>query len=172
MHGPAPSPVRLSARGPRLCGFLFLGLWLLLAAGCAHGPGEGGGTGYALEGPSLAIVGEYKGMPLEGAMERHVIVGIGKMEIRSVDRTRGFFCEARIKSPPQEDLRIRGVLLCAEGQTLAISMRPLGPDQGVGIGRQETDEDLLVFFFHPSKEEAVRRFPQVHKDIRIAAGKQ
>ena len=165
------APVRLCV-SVRLCAVLCLCAGLLFAAGCAHSPTEGGGTGYALEGPDLFIVGEYKGMPLEGTMERHVIVGIGKMEIRSVDRTRGFFCEARIKSPPQENLRIRGILLCAEGQALAVSMRPLGPDQGVGVGRQETDEDLLVFFFHPSQEEAERRFPQVRKDMQTAAAKQ
>ena len=124
---------------------------------------------FALEGPPLAIVAEYKGMALEGTMDRHVMVGIGKMELRSVKAEQGFFCEGRINQEPTEKARIRGMLDCTEGVILFITLSNLGPDQGVGVGRAGENQDLLTMFYHTSKEEAQRRFPAI-KEALMQAG--
>lgn len=152
---------------------------LALLAGCA-GKGqqaETGGAGaaapvplaplggYALDGPPLFIVGEYKGKALEGSMDRHVMVGLGKMEMHGTDKAQGFFCESRVNAQPTEKGRIRGVLDCTEGVVLLFTLRALGPDQGIAVGRAEAKGETLVLFFHSSKEEAERRFPEVRRTV-------
>lgn len=127
---------------------------------------------YALDGPPLFIAAEYKGHTLEGTMDRHVMVGLGKMELHGTDKAQGFFCEARVNSQPTEKGRIRGVLDCTEGVVLLFTLRATGPDQGVALGRAEAKGDPLVLFFHSSKEEAVRRFPEVKRTMAEAIRRQ
>ena len=154
-------------------------LCLALLAGCA-GKGaqpEPGSAGvpaplplaplgaYALDGPPLFIVGEYKGKALEGTMDRHVMVGLCNMEMHGTDKAQCFFCESRVNAQPTEKGRIRGVLDCTEGVMLLFTLRALGPDQGIAVGRAEVKGETLVLFFHSSKEEAERRFPEVKRTV-------
>lgn len=152
-------------------------LCLALLAGCAGKgtqPEPGGAAapvplaplgGYALDGPPLFIVGEFKGRALEGSMDRPVMVGLGKMELHGTDKAQGFFCEARVNAQPTEKGRIRGVLDCTEGVVLLFTLRALGPDQGIVLGRAEAKGDTMVLFFHSSKEEAERRFPEAKRTV-------
>ncbi|MDR2076407.1 MAG: hypothetical protein LBP61_05690, partial [Desulfovibrio sp.] len=64
--------------------------------------------------------------------------------------------------------RVHGLLLCSDQTSLLFTLRNLGPDQGFAVGRSPASSDLLVFFYHPSPEEAARRFPEIFSDIRQA----
>jgi hypothetical protein len=88
----------------------------------------------------------------------------------SVDTS--FSCEASIDQPPTEKGRIRGVLYCSDNRTMLISLRNLGPDQGVGIGKESQGGELMVLFYHAGLEEARRRFPAVKADIVAARSRQ
>ena len=147
--------------------FAVLCLLLLSSVACS-GKGKSGAVGFATDGPDLFVVGEYQNMPLEGSIERKALIGIGKIQITSTNNEDKFSCKGKFNSPPQTNLRIRGVLVCEGRQPLGVTMRPLGPDQGLGIAREEANDDLLIFFFHPSKEEATRRFPQIKEQINSA----
>ncbi len=134
-------------------------------SGCASS--RGGTVNFATEGPELFVIGEYKGKELQGSLERKVLIGLGSMTLNATGKG-GFTCTAKFNSPPQPNLRVRGVLLCEGFEPLGVTINPLGPDQGLGVARQAEDEDLMVFFFHPSEEEARLRFPQVKKQIEEA----
>ncbi|MDL2316170.1 hypothetical protein LJC59_03715 [Desulfovibrio sp. OttesenSCG-928-A18] len=91
-----------------------------------------------------------------------------EMFLPAVDGGAPFVCEARIDAQPTEKGRVRGMLHCSGNRHMPFSLRNLGPDQGVGIGRERDDGELLVLFYHSSPDEAERRFPQVQDDIRTA----
>jgi hypothetical protein len=131
-------------------------------------------TALAMDGPRLAVVGEYAGMSLEGDMDRTCMAGYGMLELRATEDDRDFSCAADFDEPPTEKGRVRGLLKCSGGRTVLVSLRNLGPDQGAGIGRETEEGDLMVFFYHASREEAERRFPSVKEDIALAraSGKQ
>ena len=120
----------------------------------------------AMEGPPLAIVGEYEGMPLEGSMDRTCMSGIGSITVRGEDaQGREFLCTAKVDAPPTEKGRVRGAFQCTGERVLAFSLRNLGPDQGLGVAREPGHAGMMVFFYHVSREEAARRLPAVRNDI-------
>lgn len=79
-----------------------------------------------------------------------------------------FVCEAKVDAPPTDKARIRGVMECSGGRNILFSLRNIGPDQGVGVGKETQDSSLMILFYHASMEEARRRFPSVREDIRLA----
>ncbi len=141
---------------------------LLLCAGCASSGGGNPTAALAVDGPPLAVVGEYDGMRLEGTMDRTCMAGYGQLLLFSPDTGAEFTCEAAVDSPPTDKARIRGILDCSQSRILYFSLRNLGPDQGVGIARSGQNDALMIFFYHPSAEEAKRRFPGVRADIEAA----
>lgn len=78
-----------------------------------------------------------------------------------------FVCKGTVDAPPTYKGRIRGLLQCTGGRQILFSLRHLGPDQGVGIGKETEDSGLMVLFYHVSLEEAWRRFPAVKEDIEM-----
>ncbi len=153
---------------------LLLALMLVpILGGCARVPaGNIPSVALALDGPALYVVGEYDGIALEGTMDRKLMVGIGDMALASIDPGAEFSCTATVDEPPTEKARVRGMLDCSGDKLLYFSLRNLGPDQGVGIGRTLTGGPLLMFFYHPSKEEALRRFPGIKEDMRSIDNKK
>ena len=120
----------------------------------------------AMEGPPLAIVGEYNGMSIEGSMDRTCMSGVGSMTVRGEDaQGREFLCTAKVDAPPTEKGRVRGAFQCTGERVLAFSLRNLGPDQGLGVAREPGNAAMMVFFYHVSREEAARRLPAVRNDI-------
>ncbi len=119
----------------------------------------------ALDGPPLAIVGEYEGQAFSGEMERTCMVGVGRMSIRGATEEGGFLCEAALDEQPTEKARIRGAFRCLDGRVLYFTLRNIGPDQGVGIAREDEGRELAVLFYHPCREEAGRRLPGAMADI-------
>ena len=121
-----------------------------------------------MDGPPLAIVGEYSGLALTGNMDRSCMVGHGTLSLRATEPGREFACTAEMDEMPTEKGRVRGLLRCADGRRMPFSLRNTGPDQGVGVGRDAKDGDLLLLFYHSSAEEAARRFPAVKEDLERA----
>jgi len=124
----------------------------------------------AVDGPRLAVFGEYEGLSLTGSMDRTCMAGYGSMRLEAAKHTGvAFVCTADINSPPTQKGRVRGVLHCTDNRELLVSLRNIGPDQGVGVGRERPGGDLLILFYHVSPEEAERRFPAVKSDILAAS---
>ena len=113
----------------------------------------------------MSVVGEYMGQPLEGEMERTCMVGVGHMTLRTISEEPDFVCKADLDEEPTEKARIRGALQCEDGRVLYFTLRNIGPDQGVGIAREEKGDDLAVLFYHSCLEEAKRRLPGAIADI-------
>ena len=153
---------RLSLSGTAL----LLSFSLFACAGKA--PDAPPSVALAMDGPSLALFGEYAGMPVAGSMDRGCMAGRGSMRIEAVDSGANFVCIAALDHPPTHKGRVRGVLRCADGKELLFSLRNIGPDQGVGVGRENPEGDLLILFYHASPDEAARRFPAVKADILAA----
>ena len=154
----------------RIAPFLVLAPLLCLSAcGGGHGPSGVPSAALSMEGPPLAIAGDYEGMFLEGSMDRTCMSGYGSITVRGEDaKGREFLCIAKVDSPPTEKGRVRGAFQCTGNRTLAFSLRNLGPDQGLGIAREPDHNDMMVFFYHVSREEAMRRLPAVKEDIAKA----
>ena len=149
-----------------------LSLLCLSACGGGHGPATVPTVALALEGPPLAVIGDYAGFSLEGTLERSGMSGYGTLVVRGDVDGREFFCEAKLDAPPTEKGRVLGVFMCTGDTPMALSLRNLGPDQGVGIAKAATDDNqMMIFFYHASREEALRRFPAVKKDIDEARSK-
>lgn len=147
--------MNISKNLPALC--LLAALSLL--AGCAgRGPAPVPGAALAVEGPPLALVGEYAGLGFTGSMDRTAMAGYGNIAIESRD-VPPFVCQGKIDGLPTKKGRVRGVMECTAGRLIYFSLRNLGPDQGVGIGRESPEGELLILFYHASAEEAARRFP-------------
>lgn len=136
---------------------------LLITAGCAA---KGSPTIlYSLDGPPLAIAGDYGELEVTGHMERECMLGQGQIGL-NID---GASCLDSIKSAPNESGHISAILRCDTGEVLMLSFRSLGPDQGIGIGRLMNAQGSVrggpvIFYFHPWEEEARRRLEQ-EKDI-------
>lgn len=167
-HGAAAGKSR-----PRKRTALFLALvpflWLSACGGGQHSPRDVPPTALVMEGPPLAIAGDYEGMPLEGSMDRTCMSGFGSITVRGEDAGgREFLCTAMVDAPPTEKGRVRGVFQCTGDKALAFSLRNLGPDQGLGIAREPDQKGMMVFFYHASREEAIRRLPAVKEDIAKA----
>jgi hypothetical protein len=152
------------ARAARLC--LAVVLLCLGACGGRRAP-SGAGLPLALDGPPLALVGEYEGVSLEGSMDRACMVGVGAVSLRAAGGEE-FSCAATVDAPPTEKGRVRGIFLCTGERRLPFVLRNTGPDQGLGVAREPDHSGLLVFFYHVSREEALRRLPGVTADIAAA----
>lgn len=140
-------------------------------AGCAPKTVAPPSAAQAVDGPELAVVGEYEGMSLRGTMDRTCMVGVGRMTLHAADAPETFSCTAALNAPPSEKARVRGFLECTDNRKFLFSLRNIGPDQGVGIGREREDGELMILFYHSSAEEADRRFDSVRADIaRARAG--
>ena len=116
---------------------------------------------YSLDGPPLAIAGEQGGKAFSGQLERTAMLGQGQAALR-LD---GFICVDVIKNAPNESGHVAAILRCDNAGLLMLTFRPLGPDQGIGIGRQlgqngQAYGEPLIFYFHPWEEEARRRLGQ------------
>jgi hypothetical protein len=83
-----------------------------------------------------------------------------------------FVCRAKVDHPPTEKGRIRGVLHCTGERKMLVTLRNIGPDQGVGIGKENENGDLMILFYHAALDEAWRRFPAVKADILAARERQ
>lgn len=118
---------------------------------------------YALEGPDLAVIGDLAGVSLRGSMQRKGMIGMGKLKLYAENNA--FICESVIKSPPTAKGRIRGILDCSDGTVVLFTLRNLGPDQGLGIGTSHRENKDLTIFYHPSEDEAARRFPEILNDF-------
>jgi hypothetical protein len=143
-------------------------LCLNLFACAGKEPAPAPAVALAVDGPRLALFGEYANMFFTGSMDRTCMAGYGSMRLEAVDSGAAFVCTAEIDSPPTRKGRVRGVLHCTGGRELLFSLRNIGPDQGVGVGRESPEGDLLVLFYHASPDEAARRFPAVKADILAA----
>ena len=144
---------------------------LLLPCACATSRQEGASAFiYSMEGPPLAVVGKLGDLVLDGSMERGAMAGFGKLDIHTRFIDDALVCTAQFDSPPNEKNRVKGILRCENMPPMFVTIRNLGPDQGVGIGRSENaaEDRLLIFFYHPSHEEAERRLPEVINDIQKA----
>lgn len=144
-----------------------LGFMGMALAGCGSHQGEPS-VAYSLDGPALFICGDFAGAPVKGSMERSVMVGVGAIRLEVQNQSAGYTCEGTLNSPPTEKGRVRGAMNCSDGQAIIFTLRNLGPDQGVAVGRSTTSPADLVLFYHSSAEEAARRFPAVQKDIEKA----
>ncbi|MDR0826651.1 MAG: hypothetical protein LBN33_02070 [Desulfovibrio sp.] len=140
----------------------------LLALNACAGKDAPSPARQVLSGPPLHIAGEYGDLSIAGEMDRGCMVGFGSLELRGTRAGTGqavLLCKGRVDAPALDRGRVRGILDCGEERRLAFSMRNLGPDQGIGIGREKTDGDLLLFFYHAAKDEAARRFPEIKADM-------
>lgn len=146
---------------------LLLCFSLFACAGKAPAPASPA-VALAVDGPRLALAGEYEGLSLTGSMDRTCMAGYGSMHLEAVDSGATFVCTAAIDTPPTQKGRVRGVLRCTDGRELLFSLRNIGPDQGVGVGRESPEGSLLILFYHASADEAARRFPAVKADILAA----
>ena len=146
---------------------LTLLLSLLLSA-CGTQQPEGVSHMYAMDGPPLSLVGKLGDLAVEGSMDRTCMAGVGAINLHSRFIEDALVCGAVLDSPPDEKVRVKGILRCNNGGPIFLTLRNLGPDQGVAVGRREGSEDLLIFFYHPSREEAERRLPEVLSDINKA----
>ena len=151
----------------RMAAFLALVLIQCLnACGGGHNLQGVPSTALVLDGPPLVIAGTYGEMSLEGSMDRTCMSGYGAITVRGEDAGgREFLCMAKVDSPPTEKGRVYGAFQCSGERTLLFSLRNLGPDQGLGIAKEPEHDDMMVFFYHVSREEALRRLPAVKKDI-------
>ena len=145
--------------------FMLLPLLCFTACGGGQGPHVTPMVSLAMDGPPLAIAGDYAGMPLEGSMDRTCMTGVGSITIRGEKDGREFLCTAKVDAPPTEKGRVRGMLHCTGDRPMAFSLRNLGPDQGLGIAREPDSDAMMIFFYHVSREEAFRRLPGVKDDI-------
>ena len=151
---------------PKTLPAIIVGLFASLLASCA---GSGHPTiAYALDGPALFIRGEYDNKPVKGTLDRSIMVGVGNIRFELGESPDILVCEGTLNTPPSENGRVRGVAPCDNGQALLFTLRNLGPDQGIGIGRIEDKDSPVIVFFHASDEEAARRFPEVLQDIHKA----
>lgn len=161
-HPPALRP----AFAPALC-LAVSALALLILGGCAgRDAQQPAAVALAVDGPPLALYGEYSGMRFAGSMDRACMAGYGALSFE--DEAGVFSCEAALDDLPTEKGRVRGLLRCTGERKLLFSLRNIGPDQGVGIARETEEGDLMVFFYHASAEEAKRRYPSVKDDIERA----
>ncbi len=166
-------PLTARRRSARIFAFCVI-IILAATAGCAERSAAPlPPVAFSMDGPALALVAKYKGIELEGSMDRTCMVGLGKLHLQSrAGATPSMYCEARLNLEPTEKGRVRGILDCTDGVLMLLSLRNLGPDQGIGIARQENgDQDLMVLFYHPSKEEAERRLPAAAEDMKKAQKK-
>ena len=147
-----------------------LALALMAGLGGCASKNASSGVAYSLNGPRLAIAGEFAQIGLSGEMDRTCMVGIGKIEIESTVPDFPFYCAGSLSVPPTEKGRIRGILDCSEGMVMLFTLRNLGPDQGVGIARPVEDTGTMIFFYHASAEEARRRLPEVLNDMAAVTG--
>ena len=139
-----------------------------LAACAKNAPAPVPAVALAVDGPQLALAGEYAGMALRGNMDRTCMAGYGSIRLEAAGEGPDFVCEAQLDDPPTEKGRVRGVLRCTGERQMLFSLRNIGPDQGVGVGRENPEGDLMIVFYHASAEEAARRFPEVKADILTA----
>ena len=163
---PGLSPERKRAPAIALL-LLCLGLFACAGKELPSAPAQAAAPApLVMDGPRLAVAGEYGGIFLSGSMDRAGMAGYGSMLLEALGGE--FSCAAEIDSPPTSKGRVRGVLRCTDGRELFFSLRNIGPDQGVGVGRESLGGDLLILFYHPSPDEAARRLPAVQADILAA----
>ncbi len=137
-----------------------LALCLLLQGCGAQGPPS---VLLALDGPTLFIAADSAGKPMHGFMDRTVMAGVG--HILLYDQQNAVTCKGDIDAPASEKGRLYATLACSDGKEMAIALRNLGPDQGMGVGRVQGTENRLTLFYHPCEDEARRRLRQVKIDI-------
>lgn len=120
-----------------------------------------GSTHYSLEGPPLAIAAEQGALAYSGQMERTAMLGQGQVAFSF----NGFSCADLVKNMPNKSGHVAAILRCDNGELLMLTFRPLGPDQGIGMGRNMTGGgkiygEPIIFYFHPWEDEARRRLTQ------------
>ncbi|SBW09558.1 exported hypothetical protein [uncultured delta proteobacterium] len=142
----------------------------LLLLGCIAGLAGCGGVytptvRLALDGPPLAIVMHGDSSSWEGLMDRGCMAGFGDITIRDLD---GVTCQGHMDHPANDKGRLYADLSCANGDTMTLVFRNLGPDQGMGLGRmnpEAEDGEQTTLFYHPSQDEAWRRLGEVRQEI-------
>ena len=120
----------------------------------------------ALDGPPLHIAGDKNGEFFHGDMDRGCMAGFGRIIL--TDEKRAVTCKGEMDAPANEKARLHVTLLCDNGETISITMRNLGPDQGLGAGRINETSERLLLFYHPSETEAKRRLVQLKAEMEQA----
>ena len=122
----------------------------------------------ALDGPPLYIVLQNETTYWSGLMDRGCMAGLGLITLRD---EHGGICHGQMDRPANEKGRLYAELLCANGNSVTLVFRNLGPDQGMGLARVNTETpggEQLAFFYHPSRDEAQRRLEQIRTEIAAA----
>ena len=156
--------IRLLKQFKLFCPWMLFCICAVLLCSCAD---RGDPTvAIAMDGPALVVRGDYEGLPLTGEMDRTAMAGIGELTLSSADEASFFSCHAKFNAQPTDKGRVVGFMDCGPDGILAVMLRNLGPDQGVGLAHAATPEKMLIFFYHPSAEEAERRLPGILADIK------
>ena len=116
----------------------------------------------ALDGPPLAVVGALGDAPFDGVMDRGCLAGVGSLKLHVPDLGP---CAGTMDHPGNEKGRRYVELACFDGSSIILALRNLGPDQGMGIGKQDTTGKRIALFYHPSQEEAQRRLAGIRADL-------
>jgi hypothetical protein len=153
----------------------------------AHAPGDGTGQAAEEQGedhsraPRLAssgglVLGAYEtaepSPPRRPPVPAPAAVKAAASPSLPLGLDGAFVCRAKVDHPPTEKGRIRGVLHCTGERKMLVTLRNIGPDQGVGIGKESENGDLMILFYHAALDEAWRRFPAVKADILAARERQ
>ena len=119
----------------------------------------------ALDGPPLSVVMRGETGVWYGIMERSCMAGVGTITLRDAD---GVTCRGDMDHPANDKGRLYADLACTDGDAVALVFRNLGPDQGMGLGRfnpEQEEGEKTTFFYHPSRAEAERRLEEVRAEI-------
>lgn len=165
-----------------LCRAAFVLLALCMALGACGGERPAPSVRLILDGPPLAIAAVRGETPMRGLMERSCMAGVGDMRLTIPGETE---CSGSLDHPGNAKGRLYIRLDCLDGSAVILAMRNLGPDQGMGVGKQATPtapdgadtpeapdtrgEDRIVMFYHPSANEARRRLTRIRSEIDEAS---
>ena len=122
----------------------------------------------ALDGPPLYVALQSDSAHWSGLMDRGCMAGLGQITLRDGN---GIICNGKMDHPANDKGRLYAELSCANGNTVTLVFRNLGPDQGMGLARvnpETPDGEQLALFYHPSQDEARRRLEQVRAEIAAA----
>ena len=121
-----------------------------------------------LDGPPLHIAMRSESAVWAGQMDRGCMAGFGSITVREEN---GTVCQGNMDHPANDKGRLYADLSCANGSSMTLIIRNLGPDQGMGLGRISRDAvagEQTTLFYHPSYDEAKRRLEQIRAEIATA----
>ncbi len=116
-----------------------------------------------MDGPPLFIAVDVAGKPMHGFLDRKAMAGAGRVLL--YDQQNAVTCTGEMDAPATDKGRLYVTLTCSDGREMALGLRNLGPDQGMGVGRLRDTGERLTLFYHPCEDEARRRLARVKTDI-------